>query len=489
VKIPFVGPTYSAISPNIDCQRSVNWYPEVSPISTKAMVSMIGAPGTSLFCNTGVNTVRGMRSFNGKMFVVVGNHLYTVSDLGVMSGSIGTLNTNVGRVVMSDNGTSASGLGGDQLIIVDGLRGYIYNVSTLTFSVIPVAGSFSLNPIYVEFIDGYFVAAFKDSIKYGVSDLYDGMTWNALATSPVGATPDPILSIVNYHQQLWFIKQFNSEIWYDAGTATSIGSPFLRISGAVIDYGVVSPWAVCRASNSLLWMAVQRSGDRSEFVGVVELNGYVPTNITPPAIAYQMGRWGRWDDVFSYTYTQGSHTFCVWTSPSANSTFVYDTTTSMWHERSVWQGSPYLIGRHHSNDYCYFNNKHYVSDYRNGNILELKDSTYTDYNTPSPDPMVSLRQVQHINDNNGMLYNVFYHRLQVDMETGVGTGTLDPMAALSWSDDGGHTWSSEHLASIGKMGEYKTRAVWRRMGRSRDRVFRLAISDPVPRILLGAYAN
>lgn len=487
--IPFVGPTYNAISPNIDCQRSVNWYPEVSPQSSKAIVAMVGSPGTSLFCNTGAGAVRGMHVFNGVMFVVINQYLYSISPAGVISGTLGSLSTRSGRVTMKDNGTSAAGLGGDQLIIVDGTRGYVYNVSSNVFSIVPTTGGFQPNPISVDFIDGYFVAAFDGSMTYAVSDLYDGLVWNALATSPVGATPDPVVSVVNYHQQLWFIKQFNSEVWYDAGTPTSTGSPFLRISGAVIDYGVVSPWAVCRANNSLMWMAVQRNGDKSEFVGVVELNGYVPTNITPTAIVYQMGQWGRWDDVFSYSYSQGGHTFCVWTSPSADSTFVYDTTVGMWHERSTWKGSPYLIGRHLSNGYCSLGGKHYVSDYRNGNILEMDDEVYTDYNTPAPNPLVAMRQAQHINDANGVLYNVFYHRLQVDMEMGVGTATLDPMAALSWSDDGGHTWSSDHLASIGKLGEYKKRAVWRRMGRSRDRVFRLVVSDPVKRILLGAYAN
>lgn len=488
MQIPFVGPTYNPSSLNIDAQRSINWYPEVSPVDAKTVMALLGTPGTELFCNTGVRPARGMYSFNGVMFVVVDNNLYSISTAGVMSGILGVLTTNTGRVVMKDNGLTVLGLGGNQLIIVDGVNGYIYNVITTTFSVIASPG-FPANPISVDFIDGYFVVTALNSMRYNVSDLYDGLTWNALATSPVGATSDPIMTVINSHQQLWFLKQFNSEVWYDAGVATSVGSPFIRISGAVIDYGIVSPWAFVHADNSLLWLAVQRNGDASEFVGVVELSGYVPMVISPPAITYQMSLWPQYSDAFAFSYSQGGHTFCVFTSPSGNQTFVYDTTTQMWHERSVWVGAPYVIGRHMSDNYCFFNGKHYVSDYRNGNVLEMKEGVYTDYNTPLVDPLVSVRQTQHIADKKDHLNNIFIKRLTVDMEAGVGTGIIDPMAVLSWSKDGGHVWSNEYARSMGRAGEYRRRAVWKTLGYGRDRVFRLMVSDPVKRVIIGAYIN
>ena len=65
----------------------------------------------------------------------------------------------------------------------------------------------------------------------------------------------------------------------------------------------------------------------------------------------------------------------------------------------------------------------------------------------------------------------------------------DPQAMLEWSDDGGHTWSNEHWVSIGKIGEYKNRAIWRRLGRSRERIFRVTITDPVKRVIIGAHLD
>ena len=63
---------------------------------------------------------------------------------------------------------------------------------------------------------------------------------------------------------------------------------------------------------------------------------------------------------------------------------------------------------------------------------------------------------------------------------------LDPQAMLRWSDDDGNTWSNEHWVSMGKIGEYKKRAVWRRLGNSRARIYELVITDPVKRVLTGA---
>lgn len=69
---------------------------------------------------------------------------------------------------------------------------------------------------------------------------------------------------------------------------------------------------------------------------------------------------------------------------------------------------------------------------------------------------------------------------QVDLST-------DPMVMLRWSQDGGHTWSSEHWRSAGKVGEYKTRVRWRRLGQARRRVYEIAVSDPVPWQFIDAY--
>jgi hypothetical protein len=65
----------------------------------------------------------------------------------------------------------------------------------------------------------------------------------------------------------------------------------------------------------------------------------------------------------------------------------------------------------------------------------------------------------------------------------------DPQIMLRWSDDGGHTWSNEHWASMGKIGEYGKRVIWRRLGMTtklRDRVYEISGTDPVKIAIMGA---
>ena len=60
---------------------------------------------------------------------------------------------------------------------------------------------------------------------------------------------------------------------------------------------------------------------------------------------------------------------------------------------------------------------------------------------------------------------------------------------LQFSDDGGHTWSNEEWVSAGVQGAYAWRARWLRVGRTRDRVWRVVMSDPVAWHLLNAYVT
>jgi hypothetical protein len=60
---------------------------------------------------------------------------------------------------------------------------------------------------------------------------------------------------------------------------------------------------------------------------------------------------------------------------------------------------------------------------------------------------------------------------------------------LRWSDDGGHTWSNEHLSKMGKIGQYYRRVFWRRLGMTmklRDRVYEVSQTDPVKAVIVGA---
>ena len=84
------------------------------------------------------------------------------------------------------------------------------------------------------------------------------------------------------------------------------------------------------------------------------------------------------------------------------------------------------------------------------------------------------------------------HSLQLDCEAGVGLTTgqgSDPQVLLRWSDDGGHTWSNYHSRTMGQLGQYGQRVIWRRLGMTeklRDRVYEVTGTDPVKVVIMGA---
>jgi hypothetical protein len=566
MRLPFLPSAYGqGRSIAFESQRFVNFFPEIAiNAGAKNIACLVGTPGLRVWHSSTSTPVRGVISFNGLCYAVVSDKLVSIATDGISTAVIGTLLTSTGRVSMKSNGLSSAGVGGNQICIVDGTAGYIYNVVTGVFSTIASAG-FPSTPFHVEFMDGYFVVT-DGSMSSWTSNIYDGLVWNALTKNPVQAASDNIQTLLNLHQQLFFIKQYTTEVYYNTGTPTSQGSPFSRMSGAVIDFGTIAPWSVARGANSAFFLATERVDDGGSFVGVVELSGYSPVIISPPSITYRMSLSTDLSQCFAYTYNDEGHIFYVVTNPVDDWTFVYDISTQMWHERSTSNLADNNVHRHLGNCYVRFNNMHLVGDVNTGTLYEMSSKFYTDAGLP----ITSEQMTQRLFDED-QLDDIFIGELQIDIEAGVGNSDVNspasgvfafvaggqvtgctvtyggadyttapqvlfqdtdgtgagatataeiqsgsvmsitmtsggagyttppnvilavpeviPSAGLSMSKDGGKTWGSEHIRSMGKIGEHRKRMIWRSLGRAKDRVFKLRISDPVKKIILGYYAE
>ena len=95
--------------------------------------------------------------------------------------------------------------------------------------------------------------------------------------------------------------------------------------------------------------------------------------------------------------------------------------------------------------------------------------------------------------NQGNQFNI--SELFLDFETGVGlSGTVpaagvNPQAMLRISRDGGHTFGNERWVPIGKLGEFYTRVVLRRLGSARDFVVQITVVDTVKFVLASGSAE
>lgn len=105
--------------------------------------------------------------------------------------------------------------------------------------------------------------------------------------------------------------------------------------------------------------------------------------------------------------------------------------------------------------------------------------------------IIAIRTCQVIHQDRR---RIFHNALEIDFEPGVGlssgvSANTDPQASLEWSDDGGNSWSTAQTRSIGSNGSYGTRCIWRRLGSSRERIYRVTISADVKKVIIAAHLD
>jgi hypothetical protein len=84
----------------------------------------------------------------------------------------------------------------------------------------------------------------------------------------------------------------------------------------------------------------------------------------------------------------------------------------------------------------------------------------------------------------------FVPSIELTVESGVGNTTVvDPQISMERSRDG-KTWSDPRSRSIGKVGEYDLRAVWRRNGYvNRFEIFRFTLTGQVKPVIIQLTAD
>ena len=503
MKTPILGSTYVARSINAANARMVNLFPEIVPEAGKEPAFLNRAPGLKLLNTIGDGPIRGLWAFSpqdGVGFVVSGTELYKIDNAYVAT-LIGTV-AGFGPVSIADNGT--------QLFIAANGPSYIYNNATGGFG--QITDPDFPGAVTVCYLDGYFVFNEPSSQKLWITTLLDGTSIDPLDFASAEGSPDGLVAVASNFREVWAFGTNSIEVWYDSG-ATDF--PLQRIQGAFNELGCAAPYSVAKMDNGMFWLGRDRRGQ-----GIVyRANGYTGVRISTHAVEWQIQQYGDLSDAIAYTYQQDGHSFYVLIFPSANTTWVYDAATQAWHERASWDNNEFI--RHRGNCQMAFNNKIVIGDFENGNIYSFDLTDYSDNNNIQK----WLRSWRALPTGQNNLKRTAQHSLQLDIESGVGingnefnediylktesqdflitesgsyliaeqqqiaTPGVNPQVMLRWSDDGGHTWSNEHWAPIGKIGEYYKRVFWRRLGMTlklRDRVYEISGTDPVKIDIMGA---
>jgi hypothetical protein len=462
-RIPFVGPAYEARSLNVDSQRAINCYLEMDSASPRAPIALYGTPGTVLQFTLPTSPVRGCIADTTYSYWVAGSTVYKVSTGNTVT-SLGTIGSYTGPVSMAFNGT--------QILLVDGVAGWLITAGVLT-QITDV--DFPSGVTRSTFQDGYFIVTGKSgSQQFWINEVaYEGTGWNGLDFASAEGSPDNTVGVISDHRELWLFGSNSAEVWVNTGNSDF---PFQRSGNTFIEHGCAAAATVAKADNTVWWLGTDDRGS-----GIVwRADGYTPMRVSTHSIEKLLATCTL-SAASAFTYQQEGHIFYVLNLPEAS--LVYDAGTQQWHERAWMDPSTGVLSRWRQDCCVFFNNQHFVGDYETGKVCTLD----LDINTDAGDAIKRLRSTI---SNENLQLRMFYEYLQVDMETGVGDASgSDPQLMMRFSDDGGHTWSNLRTVSLGTVGQYNACAKFARLGSGRNRVFEVSMTDDAKFVVLGAVAE
>lgn len=348
-------------------------------------------------------------------------------------------------------------------------------VYAINWSVLPANDGPFEGGVTVDISDNYFVYNKPESQIWAASDLLSPIT-DPLSFASKDGSPDDLVAIIVDRREVYLLGEMSSEAWLDVG---STPFPYQRIQGSSTQQGIAAKFSCARMGNSFAYVSKNNRGEAM----IVRMNGYFPERISTHAVENTLvGQ--NVSDAIGWTYQLEGHETYVVTFPSIGDnglTWAYDNTTGLWH-KWLYTNNEGQYERHRGNCCCFFNQQVLVGDYENGKLYALSMSQYTD----DGQMVRRIRRCPHITTD---LQRQYFAELQIQFQPGVGLEHdlgSDPQAMLRWSDDGGFTWSNENWVPIGKQGQYYTRAMWRRLGWARDRIFEVSITDPIKAVIVSA---
>jgi hypothetical protein len=426
---------------------------------------------------TGYFTSLTTNSFQGYIVPAAGGGLLTVTTMN--SGLIGLYQVVSGALsgtTITSFGTAAGGVGTYNVSVsqTTGSAG-----SPVTFTV--ADGAF-LTSNFVDDVDTFFTYTNPNSNEWGASNsgAPGAITSGSPSSQPLSfsykdGAADNVVALKIVNREICLLGERTFEWWVDAG---SFPFPFQRLPGTSGQHGCAAAFSVSRLGESFAWLSKDDRGQCFVFM----MAGYVPERISTYAVEDAISNYAITSDARAYSYATDGHEFYVLNFPSADVTWVYDNSTKLWHKRA-WRDTNNILHRDRGNCCANFSNQIVIGDWSNGYLYSLNDSVYTD---ALGVPMYRQRTATHLTHD---LHRVFHKSLQIQFQPGVGLATGQgsiPQCILSFSNDGGSTYSDPMFINIGVQGAYKNRAIARRLGQARDRVYRVEVTDPINAVIISA---
>lgn len=373
---------------------------------------------------------RAMATIDGVLYIAQGGRLFSVSNAGVV--------TDLGGIVDSAK-TSISGNNGSVTVAAGG-NYYLWDGTTLST---PAAGAFS-DFGSVTFFGQSTILTEKDGRRIQWSDPATPGTLGGLNFVTAESRDDDILRALPVAGALWAFKDTSIErfAFNGAGDLQAIG-------GSAFEPGLKAYRLITSVPNGVAFVGSDNKVRLAPNVGVISTTP-VETSIktqSPVAVTYHQDEGHEFVSVIF----------------SDRPTWVYDIATAEWHERAEGQDDPWNVRAIAQAYGCFYACKD------NGELSCLER-----INQDNNSPLIRSATGRTF-EAEGEYFTV--SRLQAVANVGRNSGT--PQIGLKVSRDRGQTFTDRKDRSLGALGKYRTRLIWRALGRQREFTPQLVWSDAV----------
>jgi hypothetical protein len=443
--------------------RLTNCFAEEQSADGKVQWVIYGMPGLASFgAPLGDGPIRAMLEYGSKLYVVSGRSVYTVNSSGVAT-LIGTFPTD-GAVFIERNRAVPAQIG----MVSDGT---FYVINTTTDVVSQVTDADMQSPICLSFLDGYGILPYANG-AFQITGLDDFTTFDATERSTCEAYPDAIVRSMTLEREAVFFGEKSIE-WHQNTGDTPV--PFTRSHATEI--GCLAPLSVAKVDTksrkTLIWVAPDHT--------VRAMNGYtaeVISSLDVEALIKAQHAAGNAATLTAFAWADGGRFF--YALSCAAWTRIFNSVTNSWHDQKSNGLDRWRVG-----GVTPFGNYLIASDYASGQLYILSDSYFDEAGQELAAEIVTPTV-------HAFPYRLAFNALYVDAATGVGIDSTDeheadPQVMVSWSDDGGVSWSAVRSRSLGAIGSGATRVQpIRRLGTcgQKGRIFKFRITAPVQKVMM-----
>ena len=437
-------------------QLLLNMYPVQNVPGENESYSIRQRWGINEIADTG-EEVRGLYIFGNTLFVLGETALRTYGLDGTPVSSFANVTASGERYEAQDDGTNIAWLSNTGTYKV-------FDGAVFSSPAFPVGFS-STNFTYK---DGYFIFARLATTQFFISSLLDPTTFNALDFGSAAEDSDTIERVFAANDQLWLLGQRSVEVFQNTGNSDF---PFEQIQGSSnTTIGCAAEYSVVKAYNSIIFLGSDAN--------IYQSNGYQLVPISTPPIYERISELFNISDARGYIHPERGDWYYTITFPSGDITFSCNLRTKQWHRRNTINNNIWLADYiRHAND-----QRTFVAI---GNVVyQLEPVAYDDDGTEIE--RIWTTAVIEENDK-----NILHHEIQPQITTGTVplSENQDPQVEISYTDDGGFTYSTARSVSLQANAVYGRKVAARGLGNSKRRHYRFRVTDNLEISCIGCRAR